>query len=242
MTTERKDTAGGGPVGGEAAGRRRGRPGPGRALSLERVVDTALDLLDRGGHGALSVRAVAAGLGVRPNAVYTYVADRAALEGAVVERLLAEADLDLLAGPRSVRQRIAAYGVSLRTALLAHPGAAPLFLTAPMNGPVALEVGERLLEALQEGGLDPDDAARATWVLIVYVLGSVALDVADTDGRAPLPSEEGRTRIRLSGLRTVDTSAFPHTAAAAPAMAAWVSTGQFLWGLDRILDGLLPGT
>lgn len=224
-----------------AAARRRGRPGPGRTLSQQRVTQAALAVLDRGGHGALSVRAVAAELGVRPNALYTYVADRAALEQAVVEQVLAGADLDLLGGPRrSWRRRIKAYAGSLRQALLARPAAVPLFLTAPMTGPVALQVGEELLRALGDAGLGPEDAARACWVLIVYVLGSVALDVAETDGRAPLPSERDRTSGRLAGFRTVDAAAFPRTAAAAPVMAAWVSTEQFQWGLDRVLDGLTP--
>jgi TetR/AcrR family tetracycline transcriptional repressor len=74
-------------------------------------------------------------------------------------------------------------------------------------------------------------------VLIVYVLGSVALDVAETDGRAPLPPEPGRTAQRLTALR-LDASAYPRTAEAAPIMAAWVTTEQFSWRLDRLLDGL----
>jgi AcrR family transcriptional regulator len=203
------------------------------------VVDAAVALLDREGHGALSVRAVAAELGVQPNALYTYVADRAALEAAIVERVLTEANLKLLRGPaRSWRRRIASYAGSLRRALLSRPGAVPLFLTAPMTGPVALEVGERLLQALGDSGLEARDAARACWMLIVYVLGSAALDVAETDGRAPLPSERERTSERLAGFRTVDPQAFPLTLEAAPLMAAWVSTSQFRWGLDRILDGI----
>lgn len=223
------------------AARRRGRPGPGRTFSQQQVTQAALAVLDRGGHGALSVRAVAAELGVQPNALYTYVADRAALQQAVVEQVLSEADVDLLGGRRrSWRRRIKAYAESLRTALLARPAAVPLFMTAPMSGPVALEVGERLLWALADAGLGPEDAARGCWVLIVYVLGSVALDVAETDGRAPLPSERDRTGSRLAGFRTVDAAAFPRTAAAAPVMAAWVSTEQFQWGLDRLLDGLTP--
>jgi TetR/AcrR family tetracycline transcriptional repressor len=225
-----------------AAGESRGpgRPGPGRTLSDEQVVDTALALLDREGHGALSVRAVAAALGVRPNALYTYVADRAALERAVVERVLAEADLELLRGPaRSWRRRLIGYAGSLRRALLARPATVPLLMTAPMTGPVALEVGERLLAALEDAGLKPHDAARACWVLIVYVIGSAALDVAETDGRAPIAPEAERTAQRLAGFQAVDPTDFPRTAAANPVMAAWVTTAQFQWGLDRLLAGLV---
>jgi AcrR family transcriptional regulator len=223
----------------DSAPRRRGRPGPGRALSELQVVDAALTVLARDGHGALSIRAVAAELGVGPNALYTYVADRAALERAVVERVLAEADLDLLTGPaRSWRKRIHGYACALRRALLARPAVAPLLLSAPMTGPVALEVGERLLAALADAGLGPRDAARACWVLIVYVVGSAALDVAETDGRAPLAPEAQRTAERLAGFEAIQDDRFPRTAAASLAMAGWVTTAQFEWGLERILRGL----
>ena len=56
------------------------RRGPKRSLTLDQVVDAALDVVDEGGPSALSVRAVAACLGVLPNALYTYVHSRAALE------------------------------------------------------------------------------------------------------------------------------------------------------------------
>jgi TetR/AcrR family transcriptional regulator, tetracycline repressor protein len=185
------------------------------------------------------VRRVAAELGVRPNALYTYVADRAALERSLVEWVMHEADVDLLAGPaRSWRRRIVRYALSLRDALLAHPAVAPLMMTAPMDGPAALTVGEALLGAFGDAGLRGREPARACWALIVYVVGAVALDVADTDGRAPLPEEAERVAERAARLAAVPTEAFPLTAAAVGTMAAWVGRDQFLWGLERLLDGI----
>ena len=64
-----------------------GRRGPKRTLSEELLLDAALALLDAGGPGAASVRAIAARVGVAPNAVYTYFPDKAALEKAMVERM-----------------------------------------------------------------------------------------------------------------------------------------------------------
>ena len=50
---------------------RRGRPGPGRTLSEDEILDATLKLLDEGGVAAASVRGIAARVGVAPNAVYT---------------------------------------------------------------------------------------------------------------------------------------------------------------------------
>ena len=92
------------------------RRGPKRSLTLDQVVDAALDVVDEGGPEALSVRSVATRLGVNPNALYTYVESRAALERELVERVLAESEIALLAAPnRPWRSRILDYALALRT-------------------------------------------------------------------------------------------------------------------------------
>jgi len=220
------------------------RRGPRRSLGLPQVVDAALQVVDEGGPDALSVRAVAARLGVNPNALYTYVASRAALEREIVERVLADSDLSLLDrdepadDDRTWRHRVLAYGTSLRHSLLRHPAVARLMMTAPMDGPTALLVGERLIGALVEGGLTPDDAARATYAVIVQVLGSVALEVAETDGRPPLPPEQDRVAGRRAVFEWVDQEQWPMTAATKDIAAQWISTDQFRWSVERLLDGI----
>ena len=199
----------------------------------------AVAVVDEGGPDALSVRAVAGRLGLNPNALYTYVPSRAALEKVVVERVLGESDRGLLVGPpERWRQRIASYAGALRGALLTHPGVARLLMTAPMDGPNALQVGEGLMAALVDGGLSADDAGRASYSIIVQVLGAVALEVAETDGRPPLPPESDRVAGRREALAGVDAAYWPHTATAIDVMAQWISTEQFDWSLARLLDGL----
>lgn len=204
-------------------------------------MEAALARLNAGGPDALSIRGVAVDLGVRPNALYTYVADRADLEREVVDALLAMADPALLAGPATAwRARIGRYAAALRSVLLAHPGAAPLFMTAPMSGRHALAVGEGLLAALGDAGLDDAAAARGEYLVLVFVLGSVALEVAETDGRPPLAPEDVRVEDRRAALGGIDAVAYPRTARTVAIAAGWISTEQFAWGLDRVLDGIVP--
>ena len=178
-------------------------------------------------------------LGVRPNAIYTYVADRAQLERAVVERILSLADVSLLDGPsRSWRRRVTSYANALRGVLLAHPGAAALFMSAPMDGPSALLVGERLIGIFIDAGLSPEDASRATYAFIVHVLGSVALEVAETDARPPLRPEAERVRDRLEALSQVPQDAFPNSARTARIAAQWITSDQFNWDVTVLLDGV----
>lgn len=212
--------------------------GPARSLDVDRVVDAALALLDRDGAHALGIRAVAARLGVRPNALYTYVEDRSALERAVVERVLSLADVDALTDPRlDWRERITQYALGLRRTLHAHPGAASLLMSAPMDGITALTVGELLMAALEDAGLSRDDAARGTYLVIVAVIGAVALDVAEVPGPS-VPPEGAWIAARQEALQAIDHTAMPRTAAATPIIAGWVGEAQFRWSLGVVLDGL----
>ncbi len=220
-------------------GKAPGRRGPRRSLGLAQVVDAALEVVDEGGPDALSVRAVAALLGVRPNALYTYVASRAALEREIVERVLSDSDVTLLErSEKSWQQTVLEYATSLRTVLLLHPGVARLMMTAPMDGPTALLVGERLIAAMVNGGLTPADASRASYALIVQVLGAVALEVAETDGKPPLQPEQDRVAGRLAALGWLDGDQWPMTVATREVTAAWISTEQFVWSVQRLLDGI----
>jgi len=219
----------------------RGRPGPKGTLSDQTILDAAQNLLSSGGAGSVTIRGIAAQAGVAPNAVYTYFPHKAAVLRALVERLLGEIDLD---GPgdrtHPWRHRLQSLAVESRTHLLSHRGAVSLLLSGPMDGPNALALGERLLEVFADAGLTSDDAARASHLFITYVLGSIALEAAELDHSAPPPPEHERVATRRVRFAAVPSDRYPRTAATATTMARYITTEQFIWGLNRVLDGLSP--
>jgi TetR/AcrR family transcriptional regulator, tetracycline repressor protein len=220
---------------------KRGRRGPRRALTEDEILDAALSLLDGGGPAAASVRGIAAKVGVAPNAVYTYFPDKDAVVQALVERLLGEVDHDVFADrTQPWRSRVQALALELRARLCAHPGAVPLMIGGPMDGPHALALNERLLELLADAGLNPVDAARAAYLLIVYVFGSIALEVAAHPQPGPLPPEPERIATRHGAFAATPAHHYPRAAAAAATLAGYISTQQYLWGLRRVLDGITP--
>src|SRR5687768_5636455 len=193
------------------------RRGPRRALTEDDILDAALGLLDEGGPDAASVRGIAARVGVAPNAVYTYFPDKAAVIKALVERLLGEVDHDVFADrDRPWRERVEALAMELRSRLSAHPGAVSLMIGGPMDGPHALALNERLLELLADAGLARTEAARASYLLIVYVFGSIALEVADEHEPGPLPPESDRIAARRRAYSAAPVDDFPRSRAAAP--------------------------
>src|SRR3954454_3915306 len=188
----------------------RRRPGPRRALSEDEILDAALSLLDDGGADAASVRGIAARVGVAPNAVYTYFPDKAAVIKALVERLLGEVNHDVFADrAQPWRLRVEALALELRQRLTAHPGVIQLMISGPLTGPQALAVHEALLQLLADAGLSPADAPRASYLLFVYIVGSIALVVADVEEPGPLPPEAEWIAARRRALAGTPGGPFP---------------------------------
>ncbi|HET6986801.1 MAG TPA: TetR/AcrR family transcriptional regulator [Kribbella sp.] len=219
-------------------GRRTGRP---RAVTEQAILDAALSQLDAGGAAAVSVRGIAAQVGVAPNAVYTYFPSKAAVLRALVERFLGDVNHDRFVDRQLPwQQRVEALALELRTHLVAHPGAVQLLLGGLMGGPNALALRESLSEVLADAGSTPDDAARASYVLLVYVLGAIALEVAELDQPQTTPTEHARVSSRRAVLDTISADAYPRTTETAATISKDFTTEQFLWGLTRILNGLQP--
>ncbi|MDQ3146513.1 MAG: TetR family transcriptional regulator, partial [Actinomycetota bacterium] len=112
-------------------------------LSRERIVATALDLLDREGLGSLSMRRLAETLGVGTMSIYHYVSDKDDLTDGLIERVLA--DVHRPQAEERWTEMALAVATSFRRAALAHPAAVRLFLTRPASASSAA----RWLEVVQ---------------------------------------------------------------------------------------------
>ena len=98
-----------------------------------------------------------------------------------------------------------------------------------------------VLEILARGGLPAEAAARAAYLIMVYVLGAIALEVADVPRAGALSPETERIAARRTAMSQVPAELFPRTAAVLDVSSAWIGTDQYLWGLHRVLDGLPAG-
>ncbi|WP_082589648.1 TetR/AcrR family transcriptional regulator [Agromyces sp. Soil535] len=230
------------------------RPGPRRSLTHAEILDAAFDLLETKGFAAVSVRRLAGALGVTPTALYTYYPSKNALLRGMVEHLLARLDIGAVseadasgtaaAGVGVVRGRLVALALRLRELLAGHAGALGLIMSGPLDGPNAMRLNETLLESFASAGLDLDDAARAAYALQVYTLGSIALESADLEaepGAAASAAPLVVTDASGTALWT-DLATFPLSERTAAVAAEHNSTAQFVWGVDRLLDGLIDAS
>jgi AcrR family transcriptional regulator len=195
-------------------------------ITVERMVDAAIELIDSEGLEALTVRRLAADLGTGSASLYRHVASRDELLVLVVDHVLGE--ITRPARRLSPRERIEATFARLRALLLRHPNLVPALPTAPLQGPNARRGIEHNLALFLEAGFAPDDALAAYLVLLDYVLGCVMFDSAqlrrhggDANNNRDLPAAD-----------------YPATNTVRHAVATVTSNATFAHGLRSLVDGL----
>ena len=134
------------------------------------VVEHALEVLDRHGLADLSMRRLAADLGVQPSALYWHFADKQALLAAVADEVLRRGARPVPDG--SWVGRVTAFAHQLRDAMLAYRDGAELVAAAQAFGLGEADPAGRLVELLDE--CDDDRLSRvAATTLLHFVLGHV---------------------------------------------------------------------
>jgi TetR/AcrR family tetracycline transcriptional repressor len=148
------------------------RRAPRGALSRERILDAALELIDAHGIDAFSMRRLGAHLGVDPMAVYHHIGGKRAIVLALVERVFAGFEVPDTAG--TWQRRVRAWAGAYRELALAHPGLVLQIVSDPEAVAIAaMHVNEPLVAALQEAGLAPATVVAAINVAVDYVHGAV---------------------------------------------------------------------
>ena len=147
-------------------------------LSRAHIVRVALEIVDREGLPALSMRRLGAELGVDPMAAYYHIPNKKALLDAIVEAVMAEIDLAGDDPSASPEDRIMYAARAYRDALLAHVNALPIVLSRGPSTPEAMRPVELLIGILREAGLPPAQAMAGMNAIAATVRGTVGM-VAD---------------------------------------------------------------
>jgi AcrR family transcriptional regulator len=210
-------------------GPRRARA-PRHTLDRASIASAALELMDAAGVSALTIRSLAARLGVAPMALYNHVSTKEEILDAAREHGLARlpaADPGTDAAPWW--ERIRRINLTFHGALRDHPSLVPLLVARPLAGEVSIDAAEAQLRVLVEAGFPAADAARAHLTLVHYAIGQAAW----SSPRIETP-DEGRAVI--AGL---PADRYPTLAALAePLASATYDVDQYAYGLELILAGL----
>jgi TetR/AcrR family transcriptional regulator, tetracycline repressor protein len=206
-----------------------------QALTRERVVAEALAFISTRGAQALSMRAIAARLGVVPGALYRHVRGKEQLYDLVLDAVLAEVDCQADPGVPWTVQLTALTG-RLRAVLEAHPGIAALLKARDPVSPASLALAEAFLAPLHAAGLPGSQAALAFRLVYDYTVGFA---LADPTSPAERRLRDTATRQELHAfLRSLPSSRFPALAALGPHAWGDDRDQRFSSGMDILLRGL----
>jgi AcrR family transcriptional regulator len=143
------------------------RRGPRGSLSVERIVQTAVDIADAEGLDAVSMRRVAEGLGVTTMSLYRYVPGKDDLCELMLDH--ASGVPDTTHWPEGWRPRLETFARDMRALFRRRPWTLDVPVSGPPMGPNALAWMESALAALDGTGLSGGDR-----VTVLSVVGGFA--------------------------------------------------------------------
>lgn len=214
-------------------GRRIGRPKAGQALlTRERILTTALRLVDKHGVAALSMRRLAAELGVDPMAIYHYLPGKQAVLAGLVEIVFN--DLQVPKTENEIwEDQVRAFARAYRNLTRAHPNLVLYLVTDAESGAnAALAASEVLYAALATAGLTPRMIVRGADLVVDYLNGFA---LAESSGRLGQPGEREELLTRL---KQPPPERFPTMRRVFDSLTEEEIRANFEAGLDIILAGL----
>ncbi len=156
--------------------RRSGAHSP--TLTVERIVRLAIDLADREGLQAISMRRLAAELNSGVMSLYYYVPGKGDLLDLLLDTIIGETDLP--AQPSgNWRRDLQLMARRTRVCLKRHGWALALFGVRPAIGPNRFALTEFALSVISGFGLGIKTMWRMIGSLYVYIIGFVALELSD---------------------------------------------------------------
>jgi AcrR family transcriptional regulator len=222
--------------------RERPHKGPRPALSLSRIVAAAVPLADAEGLDAVSMGRVAAELGTAPMSLYRHVSSKEELLTLMVDTAWGEAPEPPAPG-EGWRAGLSRWAWALRAGARRHPWVIRIPLNSLPIMPNEVAWFENALACLADTELTEARKASVIMLLAGYVrnLATTEADIA--------------AAIRASGLAPMEwMAAYPRMLAELtdphrfPALAKFLAAGvfeiedgpddEFIFGLDRILDGV----
>jgi len=219
------------------------RPGPRRSLDMHALAAAGVRLADTRGLAAVSMRTVAAEMGVASMALYRYVQSKHELLLLMVDEALGPPQAS--ATPSGGwRDRLAAWAYAYRDRLLAHLWIMAVPVAEPPILPYQVQWTEEGLDALAATPLTEQQKLSSLVLVNVYVRGQTQLSLGfDASLDVPVGSDgDAGVRYGRRLLALADPGRYPRLTAAVTSGSledgSDFATGEFAFGLNTVLDGM----
>jgi AcrR family transcriptional regulator len=201
-------------------------------LSKERIISTALNLVDSQGLDALSMRNLAQLLGVKAMSLYNHVQNKDEIVDLMIEHVIGEVNVpDAQDGWIDVMRCRA---ISLYKAFSNHPWAIIATISRVTIGPRRIGFIEQTLAILNRYGISLPLADHIMTAIDSYTYGFVLQEI-----NMPIQKED-YSQAAEHYLPTIETTRYPHFTQLAQEIIAGRYDGinHFEFGLELLLQGL----
>jgi AcrR family transcriptional regulator len=203
-------------------------------LSRDRILRSAIALVDEGGVEKLSMRKLGQALGVEAMSLYNHVRNKEDLLDGLIDLVFAEVPLPSagLEWRAAMHQR----GLDLREALSRHRWAIGLMESRTSPGSATLRHHDAVLGCLFAAGFSMELTAHAYAALDSYIYG-----FALQEQGLPMEGPDETAALAEVMLAQFPADLFPHLAAFTVGHVlkpGYDFAAEFEFGLDLILDGL----
>ncbi|MFE7813500.1 TetR/AcrR family transcriptional regulator [Streptomyces sp. NPDC057433] len=219
-------------------GRRPSR-GPKPGLTLDRVVEAAVEVADREGLGALSMRRIATELGTGTMSLYRYVPGKAELLDLMLDRVQRPSEDPADLGDGDWRSALEALGRATLALYRRHPWLLEVNQSRPILGPSALDGMEKVLTRIKPMNLSDPELVSAIVMIDGYVVGAARTQLyeAEAEHRSGLTDAQFWEAQRPALEKAMLSGRYPVLASLSEDTFG-SDFDHFEFGLQRILDGL----
>ncbi|HEV8681247.1 MAG TPA: TetR/AcrR family transcriptional regulator C-terminal domain-containing protein [Actinomycetota bacterium] len=233
VQTEDQSPTSTGPRSLEQHGKRRREP-----LTRERIIRTALRIMDEEGLDAVTMRHIGRQLGVEAMSLYNHVRDKEEILDGICEEVLAEFRVPQVEGWTEAA-RLGAH--EYRRLLLAHPNVITLMTErkGAFTNAESLRAYEFALGLFRSAGLSEADSVKAFHTFGGYILGFVTMELGLMIGG---PEDEAHVQAHEAMARLVASADLPRLREALPYIIDCDVEEQFEFGLDLLIQGLRART
>jgi AcrR family transcriptional regulator len=209
-----------------------GRIGRPPSTSREQILEAARQILDRDGREKLTIRRLAAELGVGPTTLYHHVRDKDDLLVQLLEHYAAQLPRPEL--PDDPRDRIIAAATLMHDSLAARPEIAEVLTADDFLGESALWMVDAIVGGALGCGCPPERAVELYRDVWYYTLGEILVRA-----RARRRAAQDRPRYRDRVFTELDSARFPSLAAVGDRWPELTARDTYRAGLRAFVDGLL---
>lgn len=211
----------------------------GRALSLESIVETSLRIADAEGLEELTIRRIAAELGVGAMTLYGYVRSKDEILDAMADHVLGGIHIPE-ADPADPAAVLRAAATGFLGMMREHPSIVQLMTSRVTMSIHSMEGGlEGVLARFLEAGLTPELAVRCYSFLITYALGFAGYQHPRPWGHVDRPDSAELRRQRSHFYASLPAERFPSIVAIADDLVALPADDQFDFAVECFITSVL---